>query len=441
MKNLHRSLNNEGDLTALCMHYVLLLRTIAFWGHALILWFLTHRMEQAYPFRAVVFILLTLGLITLLSWYWAKARKLVSDSFVFIQLLLDIVTLTTLLYFTGGAANPFVSLFMLPVTFAAAMLKPVFIWATAGSAIICYTLLMSFYQPMPIWEQHGQGFQIHVWGMWYGFLLSAGLVAYFVTRIGKTLKERDLMLAEAREHALETDKLVSLGTLAAGTAHELGTPLGTIAILSKDLESMHKDNPELQRKLGLLRSQVSRCKDILSRMATTTGQAQADSGKPVTLDSYLQHFLDGWLLTRPDIPVEITLKGTQPAPQIIADHTVTQSITNVLNNAADASSDQANQARIRIEACWDKDNLSIKIHDQGDGFPAEISDKLGVEPLISTQPPGKGLGLGLYLAKNSLDRLGGNISLENRSTQTDSGATSGVTAEITLPLCSLKTHD
>jgi two-component system sensor histidine kinase RegB len=158
----------------------------------------------------------------------------------------------------------------------------------------------------------------------------------------------------------------------------------------------------------------------------------------VTLDLYLQQFLDDWLLTHADTPAEISLNGTQPAPQIIADHTVTQSITNVLNNAAEASFDQT---EIRIEACWDKDNLSIKIHDQGNGLPAEISDNLGVEPFVSTKPPGKGLGLGLYLAKNNLDRLGGSITLESRSTQSDNGATSGVTAEITLPLHVLKTHD
>ena len=419
------------DLTSLCMHYVLLLRSIAFWGHALILWLLTYLLDQPFPFTSVGIVLIALGLFTFTSWKWTNDGKTISDKFVFIQLLVDIFALSALLYLTGGSSNPFVSLFMLPVTFAAAMLRPAYIWIVAGTAIACYTFLMYFFQPMMIWMHHGHGFTLHVWGMWAAFLLSAGLVAYFVSRIGNTLKARDQLLANAREHALESEKLVALGTLAAGTAHELGTPLATIAILSKELEKATIDeNPRVSKKMGLLRSQVSRCKEILSRMAASTGQSRADSGKPVSVDQYLEDMLEEWLETRPEVAVESNFSGTQPAPEIIADRTITQAILNILNNAADASSEQ-----IKIDAQWDSENLTIQVHDKGEGLPAGLEDKLGKEPFVSTKSPEKGLGLGLYLAKTTLARLGGNIHLENRNDG------SGVTAKITLPLRELKTHE
>ena len=412
------------------MHYVLLLRSIAFWGHVIILWFLTYLLDQSFPFIPVALVLIALGLFTYASWKWASNRTAISDKFVFIQLLVDIFTLSVLLYLTGGSSNPFVSLFMLPVTFAAAMLRPMYIWIIAGTAIASYTTLMYFYQPMMLWEHHGHGFMLHVWGMWAGFLLSAGLVAYFVSRIGNTLKDRNQLLASAREHALESEKLVALGTLAAGTAHELGTPLATIAILANDLEKATRDDSRISKKLGLLRGQVSRCKEILSRMAASTGQSRADQGEPVTVNNYLEDILEEWLKTRPEVAAESDFKGIDPAPQIIADRTVTQAILNILNNAADASTDL-----IKIEGSWDNEVLNIQIHDKGTGLPADLEDKIGEEPFISTKSPEKGLGLGLYLAKTTLVRLGGNVLLKNR----DDSA--GVTAELTIPLTQLLTHE
>lgn len=417
------------DLTSLCMHYVLLLRTIAFWGHALILWLLTRQLDQPFPLISVGLILILLGIFTFASWFWAKQKTAISDKFVFLQLLVDIFTLTMLLYLTGGSSNPFVSLFMLPVTFAAAMLRPLYIWIIAGTAIACYSLLMFYHQPMMIWQHHGQGFTLHVWGMWCGFLLSAGLVAYFVTRIGISLRARDLLLAEAREKALESEKMIALGALAAGTAHELGTPLGTIAILSKDLEKAYQEDSRLNKKLGLLRSQVNRCKEILSRMAASTGESQADSGARLRIDQWLEQMLDEWLLTRPEVVAESHFSGIQPAPEVIADRAVSQAILNILNNAADASADL-----IKVEAHWDQQHLDLKVHDRGTGLPLALKDRLGGEPFLTTKTPGKGLGLGLYLAKSTLAKLGGDLRLLNRSD------IQGVTAEISLPLHQILAH-
>lgn len=418
------------DLTSLCMHYVLLLRSIAFWGHALTLWVLTKLSDQPFPFFPVLTVLIVLGLVTFASWKWAEQKTVISNRFVFIQLMVDIFALSILLFLTGGASNPFVSLFMLPVTFAAAMLRPMYIWITAITAISCYTMLMTFYQPMMIWEHHGHGFKLHVWGMWAAFLLSAGLVAYFVSRIGNTLKERDQLLAQTREQALQSEKLIALGSLAAGTAHELGTPLGTIAILSNELAKTNIENPSVSKKLGLMRGQVDRCKEILSRMAASAGQTRADAGKLIAVDQYLENMLEEWISTRPEVEVESQFSGSKPAPKIIVDQTIMQAIINILNNAADASSDL-----IKFESVWDEDNLNIQIQDSGDGLPVDLKDKIGTEPFVSTKSPDEGLGLGFYLAKTTLARLGGDVTLENRIDG------NGVIAKLTLPLKNLVAHE
>lgn len=419
------------DLTTLCMHYALLLRSIAFWGHVSILWLLTFLLEQPFSFLPVFYVLIALGIFTVGSWIWAQKQSVVTDTFVLGQLLVDILTLSLLLYLTGGSSNPFVSLFMLPVTFAAALLRPAHIGIVVVLAVTCYTGLMYYYEPMALWQHHGHGFTLHIWGMWAAFLLSAGLVAYFVSLIGSTLRKRDQLLAEAREQALQSEKIVALGSLAAGTAHELGTPLATIAILSKDLENATQaENPKISKKLGLLRSQVRRCKEILSRMSDSTGQPRAESGQVISVDQYLEDIIEDWLKTRPNVTTESLFSGPKPAPQILADQTVTQAILNILNNAADASSEL-----IKIDGNWDDKILRIQVHDTGAGLPKGLEDRLGEEPFLTTKSTEKGLGLGLYLAKTTLARLGGSITLNNRKD------TQGVTVEITLPLDQLLTHD
>ncbi len=413
------------------MHYALLLRSIAFWGHISILWLLTFLLEQPFSFTPVLTVLIILGLFTGAGWFWTQRRGIVSNNFVLGQLLVDIFTLSILLYLTGGSSNPFVSLFMLPVTFAAAMLRPIHIAIVVFAAVTCYTSLMYYYIPMTLWQHHGHGFTLHVWGMWAAFLLSAGLVAYFVSLIGNTLRKNDLLLAEAREQALKSEKIVALGSLATGTAHELGTPLATIAILSKDLENATlNENPKISKKLGLLRGQVRRCKEILSRMSDSTDQSRAESGQIVSVDQYLKKIIEDWLDTRPNVTTESLFSGPQPAPKILADHTVTQAILNILNNAADASSQL-----IKIDGGWDEQYLRIKVHDTGKGLPKGLEDRIGEEPFLTTKSAEKGLGLGLYLAKTTLARLGGHISLNNRTNE------KGVTVEITLPLDQLLTHD
>jgi two-component system sensor histidine kinase RegB len=274
---------------------------------------------------------------------------------------------------------------------------------------------------------HAAGaFELHIWGMWYGFLLSAVLVALFVARIGTTLRAHDRALAEAREQAVRNEQWLALGTLAAGTAHELGTPLSTMAVISADLADELRDDPDLVEPLGVLRSQVDRCKGILSRMAMDAGELRADAGRRIALDDYLAALLAEWRAVRPSARVSAEWHGTDPAPQIVADRALTQAIHNILHNAADASPEA-----VEVQASWDATALNIEVYDHGAGLAQASENRIGA-PLVSGKGDSGGLGLGLLLARTVLERLGGRVELSPRQP-------AGVRARITLPLASLLT--
>jgi signal transduction histidine kinase len=173
--------------------------------------------------------------------------------------------------------------------------------------------------------------------MWLNFVISVGVVAFFLTRMALALKDRERELAAAREGALRNEQILSLGTLAAGAAHQLGTPLGTMAVVVRELELNHGDDAELQEDLLLLREQVDRCKQTISQILASTGQGRDESLRSLALDAYLHRLLDEWQIIRPHARISVTLQGEQPAPLVAADRTLEQAILNLLDNAADAN--------------------------------------------------------------------------------------------------------
>jgi two-component system sensor histidine kinase RegB len=260
--------------------------------------------------------------------------------------------------------------------------------------------------------------------MWYGFMLSAGCIAYFVARIAATLRAHDRALALAREHALEAERIVALGTLAAGTAHELGTPLATMAILAKDLEPDLAGQPALQASVVTLREQIARCKESLARLAADAGELPADSGRPSTADEFLGSLLAEWRRQQADLDVTIAVDGPRPAPRILADRTLMQALFNVLNNAADASS-----RHVDARAAWDEQAMWLDVRDDGPGIDRAVREQVG-RRIVSTKGE-RGLGIGLYLAHSVLSRLGGRVEFG-----TPPGG--GTVVHVEIPLAALR---
>jgi len=368
--------------------------------------------------------MLLLNVMTLLR---LKKFSNVTDQELLLQLLGDLVALTVLFYFTGGYSNPLVWMYLLPLTVAAVALKREYAWLLAIIAVSCYSTLVFYYVPLSHLHMHylaGKSLDIHLVGMWLGFVVSAGIIAFFVTRIGQSLRDYDQMMASIREKSLESERALSLGTLATSAAHELGTPLATMAVISKELAQDLSNQPEQLQQLEIIRTQIGRCKEILSSITHHAGQSRADAGHGLTLSQFLQEAIQRWRDTRPATELVIDLNNGSSDPLIFTDKTLTQAIQNLLDNAADASPE-----RVLFNAIWDNDTLKIQIRDFGNGLSDEVKKQLGT-PFFSSKN-GNGMGLGVYLTEIILAKFGGTLTLSNHSE-------GGVLTVVKLPLHKLR---
>ncbi|RMD79736.1 MAG: sensor histidine kinase, partial [Gammaproteobacteria bacterium] len=408
---------------------LVLLRAVAVAGQALAIAVAAGPLGLPLPLLPLGAVLGAEVLLSLATWaYLARGGEAGPRGFL-LQLAADVAALAALLYWTGGAANPFVSLFLVPLAVAAAVLPPPGVWALAGLAVGCHTLLLFWHRPLPVAAPAGGGEAglplpgLHVLGMWLGFVLGAVLLAWFVTRMGQALQERERELARARERALRDERLLALATLAAGTAHELGTPLGTIAVLARELEREHgAGDPELARRLALLRAQVGRCKEALGALAAAAGESRAEAGRLRPLAAFLEGLAETWRRRRPGAALRCRLEGPRPGPRLVADRSLEQALLSILDNAADAS-----PGEVELEARWDEGQLRLAVCDRGPGLGAAVARAAGRRP-VSTKP--QGLGLGLFLAHAAIRRLGGEIRLEERPG-------GGTCTRVVLPLAPL----
>jgi two-component system sensor histidine kinase RegB len=251
--------------------------------------------------------------------------------------------------------------------------------------------------------------QLHVFGMWFGFVFSAVMVAYFVVGMADSLRKLERKLASAREQSLRNERVVALGTLAAGAAHEMGTPLGTMAILIHDMEDEFacSNNPDKRMKMKILRDQVDRCKAALSVMSASAGELRAESGRKMPVARYIDEVVDDWRKQRLRTPLHYLKTGYEPSPSILAERTLTHALVNILNNASDVSPE-----RIELKARWTPQYATLEILDEGPGIPPAIFATLGKDPVSSKKE--HGLGVGLFLAFSAIERLGGKIHMQAR---------------------------
>ena len=376
--------------------------------------------ELALPLQSLLVLLALIAGLNVFTWFRLRSGQRFNNRELFVQMLLDVAGLTGVFFYTGGASNPFVWFYLLPLMIAATILPRNYTWMMAAITVACYSALLFIDTPVGQ-AHHASGFQMHVFGMWLGLVMSAGFVAVIIVCMAHSLRQRDRKLAKARELALQNERLVALGTLATGAAHELGTPLGTMAILTAELEKDYTDSghPELHRKLGILQEQIRRCKESLSVISASAGADRAESGHRMPVGKYLHEVIAEWQSQRQTATLQSEIDDTGPASDIIAERTLTQALINVLNNAADASAEAA-----ILEANWTLSELTLSITDRGPGLSREIHHQLGKNPVTTKT---EGLGVGLYLAHATIQRLGGVLLIKNP-------AQGGTVIRITLPL-------
>lgn len=379
------------------------------------------------PYAPLISAIAALGLFSLIAWWRLRKTTQTSQRELVLQLLGDIAALSLLFYFSGGYSNPFIWMYLLPITVAAVALRATYAWLIASLSITCYTLLMFYHVPLSHLHMHMRDdakLDIHLVGMWIGFVVSSVIVAIFISRIGQNLRDYDNKIADVREKALESERMLALGTLATSAAHELGTPLATMAVVSKELTKEYANQPELLAQLSILQKQVSRCKEILSSITRSAGQARADAGQGLPLRAFLQDTIQRWRDTRPVTELVVSMHDNVFDPTVAMDRTLTQAIQNMLDNAADESPE-----RVLFDAEWNEKSLKIQIRDFGKGLSAETKNQLGT-PFFTSKNE-QGMGLGVYLTQTTLARYGGELSLNNHFE-------GGVLTIINLPLKKLR---
>ncbi|MDP2823201.1 MAG: ATP-binding protein, partial [Sulfuritalea sp.] len=265
-------------------------------------------------------------------------------------------------------------------------------------------LLMWRFLPLPVADAE-RGARLHLGGMWLTFVVSATMIAWVVARMTASIHERDRRLAAAREQALRDERVVALGALAAGAAHELGTPLATMAVVVGELEREPCLDADARADLALVREQIALCKGIISDMAARSGTLRPEQMQARDAVDWVRGVCARWQTMRPRASSRVTIEGGDGAPRIPIEATLEQALTNLLNNAADAG-----EAEIDIRLAWDDATLRIAIGDGGPGFPAEVLREAGRVPLPARNG---GAGIGLLLAFSAIERMGGRIMLAN----------------------------
>ena len=375
---------------------------------------------------SVIAFLITLNLITL---YRYGSGAIITNTELFLDLLLDVATLTVQLYLSGGATNPFVTLFLLQAVLGAVLLQTWSTWTIVAVTSGCFIWLTVSYKEIGFaMPSHGHEqtriFDLHIYGMFFCFLLAAVLLVLFVTRINRNLRDQDLRLAELRQQSAEEEHIVRIGLLASGAAHELGTPLATLSVILNDWERMPllRADDEITTELAEMQAQLKRCKTIVSGILRLSGEERGENSEPSSIIGFIENVVNEWEDIRG--PAELEYVNRLEHDFVIAsDALLKQILFNVLDNAFEAS-----PAFIGIDVSRSGELLVIAVRDSGPGFSAEMLAGFGKPYRSTKQQPGSGLGL--FLVVNVLRKLGGHAAARNISH-------GGAIVELSLPIAAL----
>lgn len=375
------------------------------------------------PMLYVLVGLITFNIGSHLRW---QEEVRVSNRELFFALLVDITILTAQLYLSGGTGNPFAFLYLLQIILCAVLLEAWTTWIMVAITTLCFMGLSRYSLPLQLPADSAYSlFGLYRDGILICFLLNAGLLVYFLTRISNNLKERDAQIAGLQQQATEEEHIVRMGLLASGAAHELGTPLATLSVLVGDWRRMPeiRQNPDLLDDLDEMQRQLQRCKSIVSSVLLQAGEARGESAVKTTLNKFLDQVAADFRATRS--PAEFVYRNSNRDDiSVVSDVALQQMLGNVLDNALEAS-----PAWLSLEVSRDAQHIVLAVSDKGPGFAVEILQQLG-QPYQSTK--GKaGRGLGLFFVMNVVRKLGGSMAAENLPQ-------GGAKVELRLPVAALQ---
>jgi two-component system, sensor histidine kinase RegB len=341
--------------------------------------------------------------------------------------LVDVALLTAIILATGGPSNPFTIGYLVYITLAATMFSARWAWIVTLASIVSYGLL--FVPPLRLLfgGVHGthasEPDMAHQTGMWVAFLVAALLVAAFVTRIRAAFEGRERALADARRAAAHQERLASLTTLAAGAAHELATPLATIAIAARELDraaSAPGVPAGIAEDAQLIRTEVERCREILDQMSGRADGTAVQDAQRVRATELVARALAGFDDAERQ---RIRMAGGDDPELWLPSAAAARALGTLVKNALDASSPDRH---VEVIVGVHGDEVRFDVRDEGTGMTADVLARVG-EPFFTTKPAGAGFGLGLFLVRLFAERWRGRLELESTP-----GA--GTIASLVVPL-------
>ena len=353
-------------------------------------------------------------------------------------MLCDLLALTTLLYLTGGMSNPFSLFYFVNIALAAIVLPRSWVWLLAVFAMSCIGLLnfwfrplIGFEVPVPRSPRDIMGSELLKSGSFIAYATCGSVIVLFITRIRGQIELLEAHVTKLAEAKARNERLDSLGTLAAGAAHELSTPLSTIAVITKEVERelvQRTVSDQTIADISTIRTELDRCRDILDRMSIDAGQVIGESMSTTTFGELIEELVSGVDLRA---PVKISMDPSIESVVLRAPlEGLAQAIRGIVKNAVDAA---GHPQDVSLVATSEGSSIQLKIVDKGAGIDPETLRRIG-EPFFTTKEPGKGMGLGVYLARNVIERLGGTMEYASKPGH-------GTVVTITIPRDSSQNED
>ncbi|MBM3507827.1 MAG: ActS/PrrB/RegB family redox-sensitive histidine kinase [Alphaproteobacteria bacterium] len=336
--------------------------------------------------------------------YPASTRLKDAEAALF--LTYDTLQLAVLLYLTGGITNPFVVLFLAPVTVSATVLSLRATLWVGLVVVVCVSVVAFFHEPLPWRPEELNLPTLYLFGQWSAISVAVVFFSIYLWRVSAEARRLSDALVETQLTLAREQRLSALGGLAAAAAHELGTPLSTIAMAAKEMAREIPAGQPLRDDADLIGREVRRCREILGRIAQRPEGVSETSLQRISLASLLReasaaHQRDG---------VTLEIIAPEGPPEVARRPEIVHGLTNFVENAVDFA-----RTRVTIRAEVRDRDIRIQVLDDGPGMPHDVLGALG-EPYVSSREDGEGLGLGVFIAKTLLERTGAALNISNRTT-------------------------